>query len=174
MKKLRFSWAGAAVCIALASGAVSAETVKIAFIDPLSGLMGSLGTNELRSWQYVADVANQQNWSGGPKLEVVGFDNNLSPQQSLTLLNEAADQGIRYIVQGNGSSVGMALEDAVAKYNERNPGKELIYLNYGAVDPAMTNSKCDFWHFAFDANSDMKMEALTTFSPRIRTSRRST
>ena len=163
MKKMRCFMAGAAAFIALASGAARAETVKIAFIDPLSGLMGSLGTNELRSWQFVADLANQQNWSGGPKLEVVGFDNNLSPQQSLTLLNEAADQGIRYIVQGNGSSVGMALEDAVSKYNERNPGKEIIYLNYAAVDPAMTNAKCDFWHFAFDANSDMKMEALTTF-----------
>lgn len=163
MKGMRFFLAGATAFIALTSGAASAETVKIAFIDPLSGLMGSLGTNELRTWQYAASVANEQNWTGGPKLEVVGFDNNLSPQQSLTLLNEAADQGIRYIVQGNGSSVGMALEGAVAKYNERNPGKELIYLNYGAVDPAMTNSKCDFWHFSFDANSDMKMEALTTF-----------
>lgn len=163
MKKLGFLWPGAAICIALVSGSASAETVKIAFIDPLSGLMGSLGTNELRSWQYAADVANQQNWGGGQKLEVVGFDNNLSPQQSLTLLNEAADQGIRYIAQGNGSSVGLALEDAVSKYNERNPGKELIYLNYGAVDPTMTNSKCDFWHFSFDANSDMKMAALTTF-----------
>ena len=163
MKKMRSLWAGATIFIALASGAASAETVKIAFIDPLSGLMGSLGTNELKSWQYVADVANQQNWSGGPKLEVVRFDNKLSPQQSLTLLNEAADQGIRYIAQGNGSSVGLALEDAVSKYNARNPGKEIIYLNYAAVDPAMTNSKCDFGTFAFDANSDMKMEALTTF-----------
>jgi branched-chain amino acid transport system substrate-binding protein len=108
-------------------------------------------------------VANQQDWAGGQKFEMVPFDNKLSPQQSLTLLNEAADQGIRYIVQGNGSSVGLALEDAVSKYNARNPGKEIIYLNFAAVDPAMTNSKCDYWHFRFDANSDMKMEALTTF-----------
>lgn len=27
----------------------------------------------------------------------------------------------------------------------------------------MTNSKCSFWHFRFDANSDMKMEALTSY-----------
>ncbi|MGN6579082.1 MAG: branched-chain amino acid ABC transporter substrate-binding protein [Bordetella sp.] len=165
MKKTHFLLTSAAVAMALASGAApaSAETVKIAFIDPLSGMMGSLGTNELRSWQYAADIANQQNWTGGPKLEVVGFDNNLSPQQSLTLLREAADQGIRYIVQGNGSSVGLALEDAVTKYNERNPGKELVYLNYGAIDPAMTNGKCSFWQFSLDANSDMKMEALTSY-----------
>ena len=88
MKKAHFLLTGAAVAMALASGATSAsaETVKIAFIDPLSGMMGSLGTNELRSWQYAADIANQQNWSGGPKLEVVGFDNELSTQQSLTML----------------------------------------------------------------------------------------
>jgi branched-chain amino acid transport system substrate-binding protein len=163
MKKMRSLWAGATIFMALASGASSAQTVKIAYIDTLSGLMGSLGNNELRSWQYVADVANQQNWAGGPKFEMVPFDNKLSPQQSLTLLNEAADQGIRYIAQGNGSSVGLALEDAVSKYNARNPGKEIIYLNFAAVDPAMTNAKCDYWHFRFDANSDMKMEALTTF-----------
>jgi branched-chain amino acid transport system substrate-binding protein len=30
------------------------------------------------------------------------------------------------------------------------------------VDPAYTNDNCSFWHFRFDANSDMKMEALTT------------
>ena len=163
MKKMRSLWAGATIFMALASGAASAQTVKIAYIDTLSGLMGSLGNNELRSWQYVAEVANQQNWTGGPKFEMVPFDNKLSPQQSLTLLNEAADQGIRYIAQGNGSSVGLALEDAVSKYNSRNPGKEIIYLNFAAVDPSMTNSKCDYWHFRFDANSDMKMEALTTF-----------
>jgi branched-chain amino acid transport system substrate-binding protein len=163
MNKMRSLVAGATIFMALASGAASAETVKIAYIDTLSGLMGSLGNNELKSWQYVTEVANQQDWAGGQKFEMVPFDNKLSPQQSLTLLNEAADQGIRYIAQGNGSSVGLALEDAVSKYNARNPGKEIIYLNFAAVDPTMTNSKCDYWHFRFDANADMKMEALTSF-----------
>src|SRR5580658_3822429 len=148
---------------ALFAGQASAQTVKIAFIDPLSGLMAPVGQNILHSWQYVADIANQKNWAGGPKFEIVPFDNKLSPQESLNVLQQAIDQGIRYIVQGNGSSVGLALEDAVAKYNARNPGKEVIYLNYAAVDPDMTNSKCDYWHFRLDANSDMKMEALTSF-----------
>ena len=146
----------------LAFGA-QAQTVKIAFIDPLSGLMAPVGQNQLHSWQYIAEMANQKNWAGGPKFEIVGFDNKLSPQESLTVLKQAIDQGIRYIVQGNGSSVALALADAVAKHNERNPGKEIVYLNYAAVDPDLTNSKCNFWHFRLDANSDMKMEALTTF-----------
>ncbi|HBO77422.1 MAG TPA: branched-chain amino acid ABC transporter substrate-binding protein [Cupriavidus sp.] len=167
MTKLRPLVTGVAAVVALGSALVSgvaaADTVKIAFIDPLSGLMAPVGQNQLKSWQYVADVANQKNWAGAHKFEVVGFDNKLSPQESLTILKQAVDQNIRYIVQGNGSAVGLALEDAVAKHNERNPGKEIVYLNYAAVDPDMTNSKCNYWHFRLDANSDMKMEALTTY-----------
>ena len=71
--------------------------------------------------------------------------------------------GLRYIIQGNGSGVALALIDAINKYNERNPGKELVYLNEAAVDPDLTNSKCSFWHFRFDADTTMKMEALSSF-----------
>ena len=162
MNRLVLAAAFGAASTLLAFGA-KAQTVKIAFIDPLSGLMAPVGQNQLHSWQFIADMANQKNWAGGPKFEIVGFDNKLSPQESLTVLKQAIDQGIRYIVQGNGSSVALALADAVAKHNERNPGKEIVYLNYAAVDPDLTNSKCNFWHFRLDANSDMKMEALTTF-----------
>src|SRR6185369_9536038 len=78
-------------------------------------------------------------------------------------LKAAIDQGVRYITQGNGSSVALALVDAVNKYNERNPGKEVLYLNHSAVDPDLTNSKCSYWHFRLDADTSMKMEALTSF-----------
>jgi branched-chain amino acid transport system substrate-binding protein len=161
---IRFAIRTAAFAVALASASIAqAQTVKIAFIDPQSGLMAPVGINILNSWRYIADIANQKNWAGGPKFEIVGFDNKLSPQESLTALKAAIDQGIRYIVQGNGSGVALALQDAVEKHNERNPGKEILYLNYAAVDPDMTNSKCTYWHFRLDANSDMKMEAITTF-----------
>nr|WP_225879062.1 branched-chain amino acid ABC transporter substrate-binding protein [Zeimonas arvi] len=138
-------------------------TVKVAWIDPLSGMMAPLGQNMVRSWQYAADLANQGKWAGDVKFEVVPFDNKLSPQESLTVLKSIIDQGIRYIVQGNGSGVAIALADAVSKHNARNPGKEIVYLNYAAVDPVLTNEKCDFWHFRIDINSDMKMEALTAY-----------
>lgn len=158
-----FSTLFCAAAAFFAGQATAETTVKIAFIDPLSGFMAPVGQDILHSWQYIADLANKKKWAPGIKFEIVPFDNKLSPQESLTVLKQAEDQGIRYIAQGNGSSVGVALEDAVAKYNERNPGKEIIYLNYAAVDPVMTNEKCDYWHFRLDANADMKMEALTSF-----------
>jgi branched-chain amino acid transport system substrate-binding protein len=138
------------------------ETVKIAWIDPLTGLMGPVGNNQLNTWKFMADEFNKKN-PAGVKFEVIGLDNKLSPAESLTALKAALDQGARYIAQGNGSSVAGALIEAVDKHNQRNPGKEVIFLNYAAVDPDFTNSKCNYWHFRFDADTSMKMEAITTF-----------
>ncbi|MFZ6690721.1 branched-chain amino acid ABC transporter substrate-binding protein [Undibacterium sp. SXout20W] len=152
-----------AVAFTLVAPVTMAETIKIAYIDPLSGPFAPVGQNILNSFQFVAQKANAEKWAGNNTFEVDGFDNKGSPQESLNVLKTVIDKGYRYITQGNGSGVGLALLDAVNKYNERNPGKEIVYLNHAAVDPDMTNSKCSFWHFRFDANSDMKMEALTSY-----------
>ncbi|MBS3998739.1 MAG: branched-chain amino acid ABC transporter substrate-binding protein [Hydrogenophaga sp.] len=157
------SIAVAALSLTLSSAfAQKGETVKIAWIDPQTGLMGPVGNNQLKSWQFFAEKFSQNN-PAGVKFEVVGFDNKLSPAESLTAMQAAIDQGVRYLAQGNGSSVAGALIDAVNRHNARNPGKEVIFLNYAAVDPDFTNSKCSYWHFRFDADTSMKMEALTTY-----------
>ena len=148
---------------AAAAGPLAGQTVKIAWIDPLSGLMAPVGSNQLKSFQFFADKFSGANNPAGVKFEVIGLDNKLSPAESLTALQAAIDQGVRYITQGNGSSVAGALIDAVNRHNSRNPGKEVIFLNHSAVDPDFTNSKCSYWHFRFDADTSMKMEALTTF-----------
>ena len=142
--------------------AQSGQTVKIAFIDPLSGPFANIGQNQLKSYQFSAEEFNKKN-AAGVKFEFVAFDNKGSPQESLNVLKAAIDQGIRYVVQGNGSGAAAAISDAVSKHNERNPGKELVFLNYAAVDPDLTNSKCSFWHFRLDADTSQKMEALTSF-----------
>ena len=150
---------------ALVSGhalAQSGETVKVAFIDPLSGPFANIGQNQLRSWQFVAEHLNKKN-PAGVKFEMVAFDNKGLPQESLNVLKAAIDQGIRYVTQGNGSGAAAAISDAVTKHNERNPGREVMFLNYAAVDPDLTNAKCSYWHFRLDADTSMKMEALTSF-----------
>lgn len=147
---------------AAAAQAQSGQTVKIGFIDPLSGPFANVGQNQLKSWQFSAEQFNAKN-AAGVKFEFVPFDNKGSPQESLNSLKAATDQGIRYVVQGNGSGAAAAISDAVAKHNERNPGKEVVYINYAAVDPDLTNSKCSYWHFRMDADTSMKMEALTSY-----------
>jgi branched-chain amino acid transport system substrate-binding protein len=156
-----------AAALTLAAAAVSfaaqAQTVKVAYIDPLSGAFANVGEQGLAEFRFTVDRINQSGRLGKVKLEVVPFDNKVSPQESLNQLKRVIDQDIHYITQGNSSAVAGALIEAVNRHNERNPGKEVLYLNYAAVDPAYTNEKCSFWHFRFDANSDMKMESLTTW-----------
>ncbi|MGP0090699.1 MAG: branched-chain amino acid ABC transporter substrate-binding protein [Xanthobacteraceae bacterium] len=154
----------AAVAVLGAVGPLQAqETVKIAYIDPLSGAGASIGEAGLKNFQFIAEDQNAKGGALGKNIEVIGYDNKLNPQESLVQMQKAIDDGVRIVTQGNGSSVAAAITDFVAKFNERNPGKEVLFLNYAAVDPVLTNEKCNFWHFRWDANSDIKMEALTNY-----------
>jgi branched-chain amino acid transport system substrate-binding protein len=143
--------------------AAAADTIKIGYVDPLSGGGASIGQIGLNQLRFIADAVNAKGGVMGKKVEIIAYDNKLNPQVSLVQVQKAIDEGVRIITQGNGSSVAAAIEDFVTKYNERNPGKEVVYLNYAAVDPILTNEKCSYWHFAWDANSDIKMAALTNF-----------
>jgi branched-chain amino acid transport system substrate-binding protein len=159
----RFAIIAAMTLPLLATTAMAQETVKIGYIDPLSGGGASIGEVGYKTFQFLADEVNAKGGILGKKVEIVPLDNKTNPQESLIQAQKAIDSGVRYITQGNGSSVAGALSDFVTKHNERNPGKEVLYFNYAAVDPILTNDKCSFWHFRWDANSDIKMEALTNY-----------
>ena len=154
---------GAMVIGAGWAAAQQGEVVKIVRIDPLSGLLGPVGVNQDKSYKFFAEKFSGKGNPAGVKFEFETIDNKLSPAESLNALKAAIDKGVRYVAQGNGSSVALALVDAINKHNERNPGKEVLYLNDSAVDPDLTNSKCSYWHFRFDADTSMKMEAIASF-----------
>jgi branched-chain amino acid transport system substrate-binding protein len=157
-------FAAALSALATAAGPSAAEdTIKIGYIDPLSGPGATVGLAGISELQYLAEQANGKGGAATRKIEILPLDNKTNPQESLVQAQKAADAGARIITQGNGSSVALALTDWVKKYNERNPGKEILFLNYAAIDPSLTNQKCNFWHFRWDANVDMKMQALTNF-----------
>ena len=145
------------------SSSAFADTVKIAFIDPLSGPFATTGSNGLAEWKFAVEklVNEKGGVLGGKKMEVVALDNKMDGKESLVQVQVAIDQGIRFIAQGNSSGIANAITDMVKKHNKRNPDKRVIFINYSAVDPALTNDKCNFWHFRFDANADIKMDAIT-------------
>ena len=153
-----------AASFSLATAAAgAADTVKIGFIDVLSGPFAQAGEGSLKQLREVVLQLNAKAASGDPKFEVVPFDGKGSPQESVSALKAATDQGIRYITQGGGSGVAFALSDAVTKLSEREPDKATLFLNYSAMDPGLTNDRCSFWHFRFYPSSEMKIEALTTW-----------
>jgi branched-chain amino acid transport system substrate-binding protein len=151
---------GAALLLQL-GGALAADTIKIAFMTALSGTFAFQGEEQLKVFNAAADMINSQGGVlGGRKIEIVPFDNKANPQESLVILKQITDQDIRYVA-ATVSSVAHALSDAVGKYNERNPDRPILFLNFNALDPALTEAKCNFWHFRFEAHTDMQLNALT-------------
>ena len=143
-----------------AAGPLAGQHVRVAFIDPLSGPAGPIGRSGLRTWQFMARALAGEGNPAGVRMTVAGFDNKGSPQESLNALKAAIDQGFRYIVQGNGSGVASVIVDAVERHNLRFPDRAVLYINYAAMDPALTQEQCSYWHVRIDADTAMKTQAL--------------
>ena len=138
--------------------------IRIALIEGLSGPFGNTGEAVYRNLLWAVERVNAR---GGVKLpgghRMLGlerYDSKGQNEEGLAALRSAIDDGIQFVVQGNSSSVAAVLIDAINKHNEREPGRRVLFLNYSAVDPVLTNEKCSFWHFRFDAHADMRMAAL--------------
>ena len=151
----------AIVTLTLAASTFAADSIKIAHIDPLSGPFGLAGQTLSKHFDAIVADINSKGTLGKTPFEISHFDNKASAQDSVTLLQRIIDSGIRFVIQGGGSNVAHALSDTLAKHNSRNPDKAVLYLNFAAQDPALTNEKCNFWHFRFDAHVDMKLDAIT-------------
>ncbi|MFO1320314.1 MAG: branched-chain amino acid ABC transporter substrate-binding protein [Burkholderiales bacterium] len=151
----------AALLAFLVSNAQSADSVRIAYINGISGTFAIQGEEQLKAFRAAAEWVNGRGGLlGGKTIEIVPFDNKNNPQESLIMLNQALDQDIHYVVS-TVSSVVHALNDAIGKNNARNPGRRALLLNFNALDPALTEGKCSFWHFRFEPHSDMQLSALT-------------
>src|SRR3712207_103912 len=70
----------AVVFAAFTAPALSAETVKIAFIDPLSGGAAATGKNGLRTYHLITEHLNSK--QNAFKSEVRGSDTKVNPQKS--------------------------------------------------------------------------------------------
>ncbi len=141
----------------------AAEPIKIAISVGLSGPNAIYGEGQLNAFNAAADIVNARGGvRGGRKIEIVPMDNKGTPQEALIQLKRAIDDDIRYVAS-TVSSVVHALNDAIAKHNERNPDKTVLLLNFNSLDPALTEAKCSFWHFRFEPHTDMQLMALTSF-----------
>ncbi len=154
-----------ALCLAcVASLAWSQTPIRIAMIETLSGPLAAGGEAALRNLVWATERVNTRGGvrlpAGPQPLQMVRYDSKGQVEEALAALRSAIDDGIRIVMQGNSSAVAAALIDAIGKHNEREPAKRVIFLNYAAVDPVLTNERCSFWHFRFDAHADMRMAAL--------------
>jgi branched-chain amino acid transport system substrate-binding protein len=138
--------------------------VRIALIESLSGPFANTGEAVFRNLLWAAERVNERGGvklpGGTRKLVIDRYDNKGQNEEALAALRSAIDDGATVVAQGNSSAIAAVLIDAINKHNQRDPGKRVLLLNYSAVDPALTNEKCSYWHFRFDAHADMRMAAL--------------
>lgn len=143
----------------------AAEPIRLAMIEGLSGPFANAGEAVWRNLLWAVERVNARGGvrlPGGMRpLALQRFDSKGNTDEALGLLRGATDQGISFILQGNSSATAGALIDALNKHNEREPLRRALLLNYSAVEPALTNERCSFWHFRFDAHADMRLAALT-------------
>ncbi|KRA15168.1 ABC transporter permease [Acidovorax sp. Root568] len=149
------------------AGVAQARPVKLALIESLSGPFANTGEAVYRNIYWAMERVNARGGvqlpasSGGPRpLVLERYDSKGQNEEALSALRAAIDDGAQVILQGNSSSTAAVLIEAINKHNEREPNKRVLFLNYSAVDPILTNEKCSFWHFRFDAHADMRMAAL--------------
>ena len=143
------------------------EPIRLALIESLSGPFANTGEAVFRNLLWAAERVNARGGvlmpaaqGGARPLAIERHDSKGQNEEALSALRAAIDGGARVVMQGNSSAVAAVLVDAIAKHNERDPARRVLYLNYSAVDPALTNERCSFWHFRFDAHADMRMAAL--------------
>ncbi|MES2840260.1 MAG: branched-chain amino acid ABC transporter substrate-binding protein [Pseudomonadota bacterium] len=149
---------------ATASLAQTPAPIRIGMIEGLSGPIANTGEAVYRNLVWATERVNAR---GGVKLPggnrpllIERFDSKGQTEEALSALRSAVDRDITIVTQGNSSAAASALIEAINKHNEREPARQMLFLNYSAVDPALTNEKCSYWHFRFDAHADMRMTAL--------------
>jgi len=138
--------------------------IQLALIEGMSGPFANTGEAVLRNLVWAVERVNARGGvttTDGKRLLVLNrYDSKGQNEEALTSLRAAIDAGAQYIFQGNSSANASVLIDAIQKHNERELQKRVLFLNYSAVDPALTQERCNFWHFRFDAHADMRMTAL--------------
>ncbi len=138
--------------------------VRVALIESLSGPFANTGEAVFRNLAWAAERVNARGGirlpGGNRPLVFERYDSKGQNEEALSALRSAMDDGITLVTQGNSSSTAAALIDAINKHNDREPARRALFLNYSAVDPVLTNEKCSYWHFRFDAHADMRMAAL--------------
>ncbi|MHA7684220.1 branched-chain amino acid ABC transporter substrate-binding protein [Cupriavidus sp. PET2-C1] len=150
----------AAAALSVLAGTASAAPVKIALVETLSGPQASTGLMFRAAARYAIDKINATGgWNGEP-LQLVEYDNQGGPAGAADKLKAAVADGAQIVMQGSSSAVSGQITEDVRKFNLRNPGKEILFMNVGGEAMELTGEKCHFYHFKFATNAQIRVKAL--------------
>jgi len=160
-----FGFTAALALLSAPAHAAEPAPIRLSMIEGLSGPLANGGEAVRRNLEWAIERVNARGGvklpDGARKLVLAPLDNKNNVEETLVMFRHVTDANISFVALGNSSATASALIDAIEKHNQRNPSRRVLFLNYSAVDPALTNEQCSYWHFRFDAHAGMRMHALT-------------
>ncbi|MBP6019301.1 MAG: branched-chain amino acid ABC transporter substrate-binding protein [Burkholderiaceae bacterium] len=147
-------------CGLVAVTSAQAAPLKVALVETLSGPQASTGLMYRAAAKYQIGNLNDAGGWNGEAIEVAEYDNQGGPAGASDKVKAAIADGAQIIIQGSSSAVSGQITEDVRKYNIRNPGKEVLFLNMGGEALELTGDKCHFYHFRFTTNAPIRVKTL--------------
>lgn len=154
-----FKFAVAASFLGLA-GSLSAEPLKVAIIDAFTGPVAIIAKPFAEGTRYAVKKLNAAGGFNGQPIQLLEYDNQSSPAVAADKLKAAIADGAKIISQTSSSAIGAQITEDVRKYNERNPGKEVIFFNNGGEAYDYTAERCHFYYFKLATNAFIRYRAI--------------
>ena len=144
--------------IATTTGA-GADPLKIALVETLSGGQAVTGKLFQAAIKFgLTKLEKEKPWPDGVVL--MEYDNQGGAPEAADKVKAAINDGAHIIIQGASSAIGGQITADVQKYNNRNPGREVMYVNVGAEAMEFTAEKCHFYHFRWNGNAEIRLKAM--------------
>jgi branched-chain amino acid transport system substrate-binding protein len=137
-----FSFLLLTALLGTATPTLAADTIKIAFMDPLSGPVALVGQSVHQIFRFCVDQTNKKGGLLGRQIEGIYVDTEFKPQVAVRKAKELIlDKKVDFIVIGSSSNIGEALMPVSAEYKK-------ILVNLGALSNIIHSSKF-FSRYAF-------------------------
>src|SRR5690348_13265246 len=120
-----------ATLVSMVTTSAYAEPLKIALVETLSGGQAVTGKLFQAAIKFgLVKLEKEKPWPDGVVL--VEYDNQGGAPEAADKVKAAINDGAHIIIQGASSAIGGQITADVQKYNNRNPGREVMYVNVGA------------------------------------------
>lgn len=140
-------------------GIASAEPLKVALIETLSGPASLTGKMIQSAVKFsLARLADDKVWPDG--IQLLEYDNQSGPSEAADKLKAAINDGAHIVIQGASSAIAGQITGDVQKHNLRNPGREVLFINVGGQAMELTGTKCHFYHFRWNTYAEGRMRAM--------------
>ncbi len=135
----------------------SAEPIKMAALDPLSGVMKDIGDRYHLGIKFAVEEINATGGILGRPIKMFLDDSQLKPDIAARKASRyITEEKVEFIMTGTGTHVGKAMGQVAEK-------EKVIMLNYGAAGDILTGKDFTPYHFRVALSTGQQSGALAAY-----------